>query len=103
MSTQTDITAMASITAAALQQIGSQLVVDQGRCVDVLLDLSSATDDLGLRWSIAQRLDDIRYLSLVDATEFRADLDAILTIATGPDFAVAASAEVADLALPLAA
>jgi hypothetical protein len=95
----TQLTTIESIVEAALAGVAHQLVVHQGRCVDAYLDLYAATDDLGLRWSITQRLDEIRYLSLVDVAEFRADLEAILAIATGTDFAVPTTAR----PLPLAA
>jgi hypothetical protein len=105
---ETQLTTIESIVEAALAHLDGQLLVDRGRCADVLLDLYGATDDVGLRWSITQRLDDIRHVSLVETAEFRADLEAIATIAAGADFAVpAASATVvvvpAPLDVPLAA
>jgi hypothetical protein len=86
-------TTVTSIVETALERMADHLVLDQGRCVDVYLDLYGATEDVGLRWSIAERLDDIRYLSLVDAAQMRADLHAILAIATAPSFAVRSSSE----------
>src|SRR5689334_16100888 len=90
--------AITEIAEAALRGVADQLVVDQGRCVDAFLDLYAATDDLGLRWSISQRLDEIRSLSLVDVGEFRADLEAIVAIAAGTDFAVPTIARTMPLA-----
>jgi len=110
MDTQlTTIETVESIVEAARARLDGQLVVDRGRCADVLLDLYGATDDIGLRWSISQRLDDIRYVSLVETAEFRADLEAIAAIAAGADFAVPAASATIELvpatpaAVPLAA
>jgi hypothetical protein len=49
----------------------------------VLLDLYCATDDIGLRWSIADRLTEISHLAAVPAQDIRADLEAIIAIAEG--------------------
>jgi hypothetical protein len=87
-------TTIAAIVDAALYRLGDQLVVDQGRCVDVYLDLYAATTDLGLRTSLADRIDDIRHLSLVDSDEFRADLAAFVAIASDPAVAVRPAAPV---------
>jgi hypothetical protein len=51
----------------------------------VLLDLYCATDDVGLRWSIADRLTDISHVNMVLADDFRADLEAIIAIADSSD------------------
>jgi hypothetical protein len=75
-------TTISEIVDAALASRDHQVLLSQGRCVDVLLDLYGATDDVGLRWSIADRLDEIRFLNAVEAGEFRADLAAILAIAS---------------------
>src|SRR5688572_19117993 len=53
------------IARPALEAIGDQVLLSQGRCVDVLLDLYCATDDIGLRWSIAERLHEISHLTAV--------------------------------------
>ena len=58
-------TAVDDIVQAASAWASDQLLLSQGRCVDVLLDLYLATDDVGLRWSIADRLDEIRFLNAV--------------------------------------
>ena len=71
------------IARPVIDAIGDQLVLSQGHCVDVLLDLYCATDDVGLRWSIADRLRDISHLSAVLAEDIRADLEAIIAIAEG--------------------
>ena len=80
-----------SIVDTALAGVADQLLVHKGRCVDIYLDLYAATDDLGLRWSLTERLDEIRHLSLVDVAEFRADVEAVLAIASGTAFAVPTS------------
>jgi hypothetical protein len=54
-----------------------QVLLTQGRCVDVLLDLYLVADD-ELRWSIAERLRDIRHLRAVDGGEMR---DALRSLA----------------------
>lgn len=69
------------IARPAIEAIGDQLLLSQGRCVDVFLDLYCATDDVGLRWSIADRLAEISHLTAVLAEDFRADLEAIMEIA----------------------
>jgi hypothetical protein len=91
-------TTVDDIVQAASAWASDQLLLSQGRCVDVLLDLYLATDDVGLRWSIADRLDEIRFLNAVSASEFRADLAAIGAIATSsqlaePEWTVAAMNE----------
>lgn len=71
------------IAQRAIEAIGHQVLLSQGRCVDVLLDLYCATDDVGLRWSIADRLRDISHVTAVLAEDMRADLEAIMAIAEG--------------------
>ena len=71
------------IAQLALDAIGDQVLLSQGHCVDVLLDLYCATDDIGLRWSIADRLTELSHLAAVPAQEIRADLEAIIAIAEG--------------------
>ena len=45
----TDFTRIERIARPALEAIGDQVLLSQGRCVDVLLDLYCATDDVGFR------------------------------------------------------
>jgi hypothetical protein len=71
------------IARPAIEAIGDQLLLSQGRCVDVLLDLYCATDDVGLKWSIADRRRDISHVTSVMAEDLRADLEAIISIAEG--------------------
>jgi hypothetical protein len=51
----------------------------------VFLDLYTATDDYALRWAIVERLDEIRFVGAVEADDMRADLCAIVEIATTDD------------------
>jgi hypothetical protein len=81
MFTTTDHKQLTDIAEAALVRIGDQALLSQGHCVNVLLDLYTATEDVGLRWTIAERLNDIRFLNAVEGDEIRADLSAILAIA----------------------
>ena len=78
-----NFTQIERIARPAIDAIGDQVLLSQGRCVDVLLDLYCATDDVGLRWSIADRLRDISHLTAVLAEDIRADLEAIIAIAEG--------------------
>jgi hypothetical protein len=73
------------LATVALDWIGDQVLLSQGHCVNVFLDLYCATDDYALRWAIAERLDDIRFLNVVEADDMRADLCAIVEIATADD------------------
>jgi hypothetical protein len=73
------------VAAAALDSIGDQVLLSQGHCVNMFLDLYSATDDYALRWAIAERLDDIRFVNAVTADDMRADLCAIVEIASADD------------------
>ena len=68
-----------------LEWIGDQVLLSQGHCVNVFLDLYTATDDYSLRWAIAERLDDIRFVNVVEADDMRADLCAIVEIAGTED------------------
>ncbi len=81
MSTMTDHQQAIDIAEAALCWIGDQALLTQGHCVNVFLDLYSATDDSSLRWAIAERLNEIRFLNAVAADDMRADLTAIVAIA----------------------
>ncbi len=73
----------------ALRAVDGQLLVSQGFCVDVLLDIYNAAEGPVVRSVIAERLDDIRRLNAVAADDFEADLWAVLAI-------VAAEAVLAD-------
>ncbi len=81
MPTMTDHQHVIDIAEAALCWIGDQTLLTQGHCVNVFLDLYCATDDFALRWAIAERLSDIRFLNAVEAEDMCADLTAIVGIA----------------------
>ena len=58
------------------------MLLSQGHCVNVLLDLYSATEDFAIRWAISDRLNEIRFLSAVEGDDLRADLTAIIELAS---------------------
>ena len=72
---------IAAIVDAALAAIAGQVLLSQGRCVDVLLDLFNVTTEPSIQVLIGERIDDIRHLRAVEADEFRADLYAVAAIA----------------------
>lgn len=76
---------LTQIIDAALNSISDQAYLTQSRCVDVLLDLFQATNDPFTRWSIADRLSDIRFVGTVPGNVMRASLAAIIEIATAAD------------------
>jgi hypothetical protein len=82
MPTMTDHQQVIDIAETALGWIGDQALLSQGHCVNVFLDLYSATEDFSLRWAIADRLNEIRFLNAVESSEMRADLTAIVAIAS---------------------
>ena len=82
MPTMTDNQQIVDIAETALGWIGDQTMLTQGHCVNVFLDLYCATEDFALRWAIADRLDDIRFLNAVEGDDMRADLAAIVSIAS---------------------
>lgn len=79
----------------ALAANTDQLLVSQRQYVDVLLDLRSVAGNPVLRKTIEERLRDIRFVSMVDASEIHADLEAIVAIAEIEDELEMAWAEVA--------
>jgi len=76
---------LSTIVLPAIRRIDDQILLSQGQCVDILLDLYLATDDIGLRWSIGERIEEIRGLTVVLGEDMLADLDAILDIAESTD------------------
>lgn len=72
---------IATVVLHAADQLRDQVLVPQARCVDILLDLYLATDDIGLKWSIAERINDLKGRKTVRVDDLRADLDAIVAIA----------------------
>ncbi len=81
MPATTDHQQTIDIAETALAWIGDQALLTQGHCVNVFLDLYCATDDFSLRWAIAERLNEIRFLNAVAADDMCADLTAIVAIA----------------------
>ena len=80
MQTMTDHQQIIDIVESALERISGRTLLTQGFSVNVFLDLYSATEDVDIRWAIADRLDDIRTVYSVEAVDMRADLSAILEI-----------------------
>ena len=76
---------IAAVVLHATDQLHDQVLVPQARCVDILLDLYLATDDVGLQWSIAERINDLKGRKTVRIDDLRADLDAIVAIAAESD------------------
>jgi hypothetical protein len=72
-----------------------QLLVSQRQYVDVLLDLHSVAVSPVLRSTIEDRLRDIRFVTMIDASEVHADLEAIVAISEVEDELEMAWAEVA--------
>jgi hypothetical protein len=70
--------------------IGDQIMLPQSHCVDVLLDLPLGAHDPTVKSTIEDRLRDIRFVSMVEADEIRADLEAAA-------FAISSTAETIDL------
>ncbi|HSB88251.1 MAG TPA: hypothetical protein VLD86_18190 [Ilumatobacteraceae bacterium] len=80
MSTITDSQKIADIARAAAASIGDDVLLPQGHCVDVFLDLYNATQDTVLRWSISEHLAEISHVSMVLADDMRSDLAAIVAL-----------------------
>ena len=72
-----------------------QLLISQRHYVDVLLDLRGVAASPVLRSTIDDRLRDIRFVTMIDASEVRADLEAIVAISEVEDELEMAWAEVA--------
>jgi len=70
------------IAETALCRLGDGALLSQGHCVNVFLDMYCATDDFSIRWAIAERLDEIRFVSAVEGDDMRADLTAVIEIAS---------------------
>ena len=79
----------------ALAATADQLLVSQRQYVDVLLDLRSVAASPVLRSTIEERLRDIRFVTMIDATEVSADLEGIVAISEVEDELEMAWAEVA--------
>lgn len=75
-----------TIAHSAMGSIDGRIMLSQAHCVDVLLDLYSASDDPELRCSISERIDELRHVNMVLADDLRADLEAITAIAAQRHF-----------------
>jgi hypothetical protein len=79
----------------ALAANTDQLLVSQRHYVDVLLDLRGISASPILRETIEERLRDIRFVTMIEASEVRADLEAIVAISEVEDELEMAWAELA--------
>ena len=86
MSITTDHQQIIDIAEVAFVRVGDQALPSQGHCVNVLLDLYCATEDFAIRWAIADRLNEIRFVNAVEGDDIRADLTAIIAIASADVF-----------------
>ena len=75
-----------------MASIADQLLLPQSHYIDVLLDLLVVAPSSIVRSAIADRLSEIRFVSMVATDEVRADLYGIVAIS---DFSDAASNELA--------
>jgi len=94
MSTQ-ELHEIRAIADMALAANTDQVLVSQRQYVDVLLDVRSVASSPVLRETIEERLRDIRFVSMVEASEIHADLEALVAIAEIEDELEMAWAEVA--------
>jgi hypothetical protein len=84
-----------SIADHALATDIDQLLVSQSHYVDVLLDLRKAAASPVLRSTIEDRLREVRFVTMLDASDVRADLEAIVEISEVEDELEMVWAEVA--------
>ena len=77
-----DIRAIAN---RALAGFSEQLLVPQSQYVDVLLDLRAATDNPIVRAVIDARLSEIRFVTMIDTSDVRADLMALVGVSDFDD------------------
>jgi hypothetical protein len=70
-----------AIADRALATSADQFVVPQTHYVDVLLDLRAASHNPILQSTIDDRLSDIRFVTMIEASEVHADLEAIVALA----------------------
>ena len=94
MSTQ-ELHEIRVIADLALAATADQLLVSQRQYVDVLLDLRAVAVSPVLRSTIEDRLREIRFVTMLDASDIRADLHAIVAISEVEDELEMAWAEVA--------
>jgi hypothetical protein len=75
-----------------MASIADQLLLPQSHYIDVLLDLLVVAQSPIVRSAIAERLTEIRFVSMIETDEVRADLYGIVAIS---DFSDAASDDLA--------
>lgn len=69
-----------AIADQALAATSDQLLVSQRQYVDVLLDLRRMALSPVMRSTIEDRLREIRFVTMIHASEFRADLNAVVAV-----------------------
>lgn len=84
-----------AIAHLALVATDDQLLVSQRQYVDVLLDLRGIAVSPVMRSTIEDRLREIRFVTMLDTSDVRADLHAIVAISEVEDELEMAWAEVA--------
>jgi hypothetical protein len=84
MSTQ-QLLEIRAIADRASADFSEQLLVPQSHYVDILLDLRAATHNPIVRTTIDARLSDIRFVTMIDTSDVRADLMAIVGISEFDD------------------
>lgn len=81
ITTSTTVSEFTAVAEAALARVAGQTLISQGVCIDILLDLYIVTDDVGMRWSIGDRIEELRGREYLLEEDLRADLHAMLAIA----------------------
>lgn len=84
-----------SIADLALAEAIDRLLISQIHYVDVLLDLRRVAASPVLRSTIEDRLREVRFVTMLDASDVRADLEAIVEISEVEDELEMVWAEVA--------
>jgi len=84
-----------AIADQALAATSDQLLVSQRQYVDVLLDIRSMAVSPVIRSTIEDRLREIRFVTMILASEIRADLNAVVAVSEIEDELEMAWAEVA--------
>lgn len=84
-----------AIAERALAATSDQLLVSQRQYVDVLLDLRSMAVSPVMRSTIEERLRQIRFVTMIHASEIRADLNEVVAVSEIDDELEMAWAEAA--------
>jgi hypothetical protein len=75
------LSTLSTVAEQSLDRIAGQTVIPQGVAVDILLDLYVVAADVGMKWSIGDRIEELRGREFLLEDELRADLHAVLAIA----------------------